>query len=251
MTILTIVYTIVYYVDKKKLQRFYPKPAPTAQEFYSQDNIVWYMKICWILYLIGILAECTIICAYWVAVYSPCKGSDITMMMMNSTEMGMGNRTTENSTQSSVESCEVLDAVNIHIHLILGLLAVIDIYLSRIPYQMFHAFYGLIYMAFFIIFSAIYFAAGGTNHYGDPYIYSVFDYGGNPGRAVGFAIVVMLVPIVCFAILYVLAFLRDVIYRRISFCFRDVRSMEYQVSSDGKSNGQWEPTTKVEFTTKV
>lgn len=249
VNILTIGYTIVYYIDKEKLRRFYPKPATTAQALYSQDNITWYMKLCWILYLIGVVISITIICGFWVAVYTPCNDSQNTIT--NSTEM-MVNNTTADPMQNGTVVCDALDPVTLHVHLILGLLAVLDMFLSRIPYQIFNVYIGTIYMAFFIIFSAIYYGAGGTNHLGDPYIYGVLDYGGNPSRAVLYVFVMIVLPIVCFILLYLLAWLRDVIYKRINFCFRDVQLTEYHfTSSNEESNGQWEPTTKVEVTTKV
>ena len=192
INILTIGYTIVYYVDKEKLKRFYPKPAPTAQALYSQDNITWYMKLCWILYLFGVVITITIIFGFWVVVYTPCTGSQMNSMV---------NSTVADPMETVEVACDVLDAVSIHVHLILGLLAVIDIFLSRIPYQIFHIYVGLIYMILFILFSAIYYGAGGTNHLGEPYIYSALDYGESPAKAVGFAILMMLVPVVSFILL--------------------------------------------------
>ena len=237
ITILTVGYAIVYYIDKYKLQRFYPEPAPTAQEFYSQDKIAWYMKICWILYIVGVVTELTNVSGYWVVIYTPCPSPSM-------------NNSANNSMSESLD-CDPLDAISIHVHLIIGLLAIIDIFVSRVPYQILHFFYGVSYMAFFCIFSGIYFAAGGTDHLGNPYIYSAFDYGNNPSKAAGYCFVILLVPLVNFLLLFLLAWLRDVIYTRISFCFRDVRTSSYHIASGEKRNGQWDSNTKEEFTSKV
>ena len=243
ITALTVGYAVVYYIDKSKLQRFYPKPAPTAQAFYSQDNIAWYVKICWVLYIVGVSSEIANICGFWVAIYEPCPPDDAMAEMTNSSL---------NSTSNDVRPCSNLDAISIHVHLILGLLALIDIYLSRVPYQILHFFYSISYMAFFVVFSGIYFAAEGTDHLGNPYIYSVLDYRESPAEAVGFCIVIVILPMIMYIILFLLAWLRDVIYSRIRFCFWDLRrSSTYCVGSSEKENGQWGPTTKVEVTTKV
>ena len=242
ITILTIVYTIIYYVDEKKLQKFYPKPATSKYAFYSQDNITWYMKICWLLYIIGATIEITNVAGFWVVVYRPCSSDTATNMTATS------NMTTA---ASSTESCEVLDVISLHVHLILGIVILIDVFLSRLPWQFLHLLYSTSYMVFFVVFSGIYFAAGGTDQFGNPYIYSAFDYGENPRTAAGYCIMLLIVPIVLYICLFLLAWLRDVIYSKIGCCFRDIRSTEYHITSEDKSNGQLEPTTKVEFITKV
>ena len=58
----------------------------------------------------------------------------------------------------------------------------------------------------YVIFSAIYFAAGGTNVRGRPYIYSVLDYGSDPGSSTGLVLGVVL------AFLPVMHFLFYLIY---------------------------------------
>ena len=261
ITILTVGYTIVYYIDKKKLQRFYPKPATSKPALYSQDNIAWYMKICWILYIIGVTIEITNIAGFWVVVYRPCSSdtatnmtatnmTDTNMTAINMTDTNMTATVPDNSTKP-MEACENIDAISLNVHLILGILAILDIYLSRVPWQFLHLFYSVSYMAFFVVFSGIYFAAGGTDHFNNPYIYSAFDYGESPATATGYCVMVLIVPIVMYLILFLLAWLRDVIYSKIGCCFRDIRLSEYRITLEDKSNGELEPTTKVEFITKV
>ena len=240
ITVLTIVYTVVYYVDEKKLQRFHPKPATSRYAFYSQDNIAWYMKICWLLYIIGATIEVTKVAGYWVLIYRPCSSDTATTAADNTT-----------TSAGPMESCETIDAIGIHVHLIFGIFVLADIFLSRVPWQFLHLFYPVSYMVFFVVFSGIYFAAGGTDHFDNPYIYSSLDYGENPTTAAVYCIILMLVPIAFHVGLFLLAWLRDVIYCKISCCFRDIRLSEYRITSEDKSNGQLEPTTKVEFITKV
>jgi hypothetical protein len=244
MTILTIAYTIVYYVDEKRLQRFYPKPANSRYAFYSQDNIAWYMKICWILYIIGATIEIMNVAGFWVVVYRPCSSDNVITAATN-------NTTATTTSGELMEPCETIEVISLHVHLILGILILVDIFLSRVPWQFLHLFYSLSYMVIFIVFTGIYYAAGGTDQYGNPYIYSAFDYGENPATAAGFCVILLVVPVGLYICLFLLAWLRDVIYSKISCCFRDIRSSEYRITSGDKSNGQLEPTTKVEFITKI
>ena len=202
ITTLTVVYTIVHYTDRQKLQRFHPQPATTLHAILRQDNIQWYMKICWFLYIVGASMAMVVVVGYWGFVFDyNCVPS---------------------MTANSTVNCLVADVYSIHLHAINGVLVILDLYLSRFPYQLFHTFYPSIFTILWVIFSAIYFAAGGTNPLDEgPYIYPVLDYGTNPGAAVGFAIVLIIGPVIAFIGLFVLAWIRDAIYSRISCCFRE------------------------------
>ena len=204
VTILTIGYAIVHYTAKHKLQRFHPQPDSTLQAIFSQDNIGWYMKIVWLLYIMGAAVSIVVVVGYWGFVY----------------DYNCVPTMTANSTITCLEA----DVYSVHLHLINGLLIILDLYLSRVPYQLFHIFYPSIFTIIWVIFSVIYYAAGGTNTVDKQrYIYSVLDYGNYPGLAAGLAIVLIVGPAIGFIILFLLGWLRDVIYKRISCCFRDLQ----------------------------
>ena len=205
------------------------------------------MKICWILYIIGATIEITNVAGFWVVVYRPCSSNAATNNMTEATNM-----TTMASSIGPMSPCENIEVISLHVHLIFGIFILADIFLSRVPWQFLHLLYSASYMVFFVVFSGIYFAAGGTDQYGNPYIYSAFDYGENPRTAAGYCIMITLVPIGLYVCLFLLAWLRDVIYSKIGCCFRDIHSSEYHITSESdKSNGQLGPTTKVEFITKI
>ena len=83
-----------------------------------------------------------------------------------------------------------------------------------------------------MIFSAIYFAAGGTNPLDEgPYVYPVLDYGNNPGAAAGIAIVLIVGALIGFITLFVLGWIRDAIYSRISCCFREFPKEMYDLKN--------------------
>ena len=215
ITILTIVYAIIYLVNKTKLQRFYPQPTSIANDVFKQDNIPWYVKICWVLYIMAGAVAIMVVVGYWGFVYDP-----------NCVSINNANVTI---------NCSVADVYSVHLHLINAVMIVLDLYMSRILYQLFHIFYPPIFSIVWVIFSLIYFAAGGTNTVdGEPYIYEVLDYGNNPGLAAGLAIVLIIGPLVGFIILFLLGWLRDVIYRRISCCFRDLQDGQPQEDSESQ-----------------
>lgn len=183
VTILTISYAIVHYSARHKLQRFHSRPDSTHRAIFSQDNIAWYTKICWLLYIMGGAMSIVVVVGYWGFVFDY---NCVPIMTANSTV-----------------SCLVADVYSVHLHLINGVLIVLDLYLSRIPYQLFHIFYPSIFTLLYIIFSLVYFAAGGTNPLNEErYIYSALDYGNNPGLAAGLAIVLVVGPTIGFIFLF-------------------------------------------------
>lgn len=213
ITLLTIAYAVVYLVNKSKLQRFYPQPASSPTDVYEQDNIAWFVKICWLLYVMGGSVAIMVVIGYWGFVYDP---NCVSVMTANVTI-----------------NCPVADVYSVHVHLINAVLIVLDLYMSRIPYQLLHIFYPPVFSIVWVIFSLIYFAAGGTNTVdGERYIYEVLDYGNNPGLAAGLDIVLILGPVFGFIILFLLGWLRDVIYKKIHCCFRDFQGSRVDVESE-------------------
>ncbi|KAL9959912.1 hypothetical protein ACROYT_G033288 [Oculina patagonica] len=57
--------------------------------------------------------------------------------------------------------------------------------LGTVPVRLFHVIYPMLFTVVYIMFSVIYWADKGTNTLGQPFIYSVFDYSGNPSRSIG------------------------------------------------------------------
>ena len=142
----------------------------------ESDQTSWYQKIHWLLSTVGTSVALSVVVLYWVAIYD--------------------------------EDQEV-DGVNANTHLTNGIVAVFDIWFSGTPVRILHFVYPILYGAAFAVFSGIYFAAGGEDPSGNPYIYEVLDYGDNPGLAAGICIaaILVLLPFVHF-ILYVVYVLR-------------------------------------------
>ncbi|XP_076443270.1 uncharacterized protein LOC143281880 isoform X2 [Babylonia areolata] len=72
---------------------------------------------------------------------------------------------------------------SINSHLLNALFVLADVLLSRAPVRIHHFVYSFGFVSLYVLFSLVFWAADGTNDKGDPYIYSLLDYTGRPGRA--------------------------------------------------------------------
>ena len=186
----TVVYTILHYVAPNKLLSLLPREETTRKGFFSQDNLPLLFKISWYLCVTANTMMITTCIGYWAVVYDAggCSGCP--------------------------------DAAAVHFHLVAMVLILADLFLSRLPYQLLHFFYPCSFTVVYVIFSGIYYAARGTNEDGERYIYSLLDY--SKPVSVVFAILLVPLPMVFFLLLFLLAWLRDAVYRQCTFCFRHV-----------------------------
>lgn len=61
----------------------------------------------------------------------------------------------------------------------------IETLLGTVPVRLFHVIYPMLFTVFYTMFTVVYWADHGSNTSGQPYIYSVLDYSGNPTQSVG------------------------------------------------------------------
>merc|ERR1712232_518324 len=87
-----------------------------------------------------------------------------------------------------------VEGITVMIHGVNFLLALIDILvLAKLPVKMAQVWVPCLFGLMYVLFSLFYDVAGGTNQRGNPYIYGVLDWSGNPGIAVGVGCGVVLV----------------------------------------------------------
>ncbi|BFY98794.1 hypothetical protein BsWGS_01834 [Bradybaena similaris] len=79
---------------------------------------------------------------------------------------------------------ETQNYASINSHVINSLLVIGDIMISSAPIRIQHLYMPFIYLSIYITFSLIYWAAGGTNHKGQHFIYGVLDYSNGVRTAV-------------------------------------------------------------------
>lgn len=228
---LCVTYTIVHYWSKDRLLKYIPKmDFPLVRIYKKQDNIPWYVKIIWLLYIVACSTAFLVFFGYWVFIYSPCEGGsgDNDNNTMETDEGGSGGQ--------SQEFCSFLDVHTIQVHGINVVIVFLDLALSRIPYQFLHFVHSALFTTLYIIFSLVYWGAGGENHNGDPFIYRDLDYGGRPISGF-FAFVLILAPMLTFIILSLLSLLRDSVSLHIGCCFRDVKKLPYRDDAGNGLNG--------------
>lgn len=131
----------------------------------ESDSIKWYEKVQWFLFTIGVESTLSITLIYW-------PFGDI----------------------QRDDNFEFYGHVNIALHLVNGVVALIDIWMSQIPVHLYHGIYLVGATSFYAIFTGLYYVSGGGNDYDNgTYIYSQIDYGESPGTASVFVIGVTII----------------------------------------------------------
>ena len=225
LAILTVAYAAIYYSRSEKLQSLFPVPPSEGLDgveiSYGQDTIRWYVKICWVLHTTASVLAVGVTFSYWAFLCSPFLG-------------GSESKNVTTAGNTTGDHCKPLP-VNIHVHGINAVIVILDIWMSRIPFQLCHFFYTTPFTTLYLIFSVIFWVANGRTHEG--VIYPILDYGAaDKQMAIVFATVLILVPIIIYLILFGIALLRDVTFQLLKFFFfRDFRQTSRFVGSTRKS----------------
>jgi hypothetical protein len=66
--------------------------------------------------------------------------------------------------------------VNVTTHIFNLVTVIVDIFIAGHPFRLFHAYQQILFAFIYLIFTAIYFIAGGTNKYGNTAIYGILDW---------------------------------------------------------------------------
>ena len=69
-----------------------------------------------------------------------------------------------------------LDFENFSGHLLIAVVNCVDLFISNRPWRLLHAIHPIIFGGVFGIFSFVYFLAGGTNYYFEPFVYHIIDW---------------------------------------------------------------------------
>ena len=141
--------------------------TPTGCCGRGYNRISWYHMIQWALFMIGAELAVVLTILYWLLLYDP--GTSVS-------------------------------GVNFNTHGSQGIISVIELLITGVPIRFYHFYFTQIFASVYVVFTGIYYAASGTNTIGKPYIYSILNYGDNPGSATGLVLGVILVflPIIHF-----------------------------------------------------
>mgnify|MGYP001794666811 CR=1 FL=1 len=115
---------------------------PTESWYTREDDLLVHHKFFWFLYTIAGNAGLMLSIGYWLVIYD---GSTI-------------------------------DITNITKHGINALMMLFETVISSVPVRMYHTTYAIAFSALYIIFTVVYWAAGGTDRLGRPYVYKALDW---------------------------------------------------------------------------
>ncbi|KAJ8301965.1 hypothetical protein KUTeg_020952 [Tegillarca granosa] len=171
----------------------------------ESTRMTWYLKTDWVLLNVANCSAVSVALLYWGLVHN---------------------------------SAEPMTAVNIETHALNAVYVILNLCVVRLPVRFYHLFHSVIYGAVYIVFSGIYYGAGGTNENGNPYIYSVIDWR-KPGTAVLYSIVVVFIALpVVHMFLYCVYLLRILIHRKCCQQFTSSKSddinLGYHMEGSGK-----------------
>lgn len=152
---------------------------------YDSDNTGYIEKITWVLYTMSLTMACMVTGGYYTA-----AGINF----------------------------DDFDVFALHIHGINLLIMCADLLLSRTPIHLLHFYFPTLFVAVYIIFTGVYYAAGGTDAQGTSYIYPLLDYENDLGRAILLAVVLVTVTAIVHCIFTVVAVLRDYVAERYNCC---------------------------------
>ena len=122
---------------------------------WTNDRTTVCDKLTWVLFIVGVESAFTVTLLFWVLI---------------------GSR----------DDTEINPAVNVHLHILNGVFALIEVWITGIPVHLLHFIYPLIFTGAYGAFTGIYYAANGTGPTGERFIYpGILEYGSRPGVAVG------------------------------------------------------------------
>lgn len=99
---------------------------------------------------------------------------------------------------------------SLHIHLVNGILALVDLWMTGVPIRVYHALYSILFALSYVAFTGVYYAAGGTDPTGNSFIYPLLNYRTNPGSAVGLGIMcALLLMTVIHFVFFILSLVRN------------------------------------------
>lgn len=109
--------------------------------------MTWFHEALWVIYNIAAVAALLVTLSFWLLIFRLANG---------------------------------VSALSVVVHGINSVVMISDTMLSSIPVRLFHVIYPMLYSTSYIVFTVIYWAVGGTNSFGMPYIYPQTDYTGRP-----------------------------------------------------------------------
>ena len=119
-----------------------------------------------------------------------------------------------------ISASKPMTSVNIATHVINSFYVILNISVTGMPKRILHVWFSVIFGMIYALFTVFYYWAGGTNHNGNPYVYTVLDWR-KPGSAILYCALVFFVFVpVTHLILYGIHRLKVFIYEKCDCCKR-------------------------------
>ena len=147
--------------------------------------------------------------------------------------------------------------LSIHVHLLNGITAVLDLWITGFPVHIFHFVYTFLYASCYVAFTGVHYATNSTgSSEGDEYIYPVLDYGSRPNLAIGVILGATLGLLPLIHILFISQYLlrawitarlhkKFEIYRK----FLPVQETESDLNKNGEEVSEAETSSRTTFST--
>ena len=104
-------------------------------------------------------------------------------------------------------SANISITVNVHLHVLNGVVAILEVWVTGIPIHLLHFIYMVLLAGTYGVFTGIHYGVNATGFDGERYIYPVLDYESQPGMAAGTVIVCALVVCPLVHLLFYLQYL--------------------------------------------
>lgn len=180
--------TCKYFVNKLKTNCSVVPGSRTdrsTQSSYDDDNTNCIEKMTWLLYTVSLTMTLMVTVGYYTA-----AGTNF----------------------------DDFDVFALHIHGINLLIMCADFLLGQIPIHFLHFYFPTLFVAVYLIFTGIYYAAGGTDAQGRSYIYPPLDYQNELTKAILLAVVLIILTAIAHCIFSVVAIVRNYVVARYNCC---------------------------------
>ncbi|XP_014680998.1 PREDICTED: protein rolling stone-like [Priapulus caudatus] len=126
-------------------------PSATTETSFDDGAARWQHKLAWVLFNMAASLALAVTLGYWITDYNP---------------------------------SHVISADNLIKHGINAVVIIVDVVVVATPVRLLHIWQPAVFLTYYAIFTVVYWASGGTNEAGAPYIYSTINYTDAPGSAV-------------------------------------------------------------------
>ena len=107
-----------------------------------------------------------------------------------------------------------LDLANTNTHIANTVYCVLEICFTAIPVRLLHFYQSSLFAIGYVLFTLAYWKAGGIGIHGEPYVYSIFDYGNKPLASLKWFWTLLALNIILHCVIFSIILLRRFVFGR-------------------------------------